>query len=231
MNKFFNLFKRKQKDQNLPDLIRKINKNELAKYKPIDFDILEQKKKDPLYMRINLEEYKLDYINEYNKELSFLNKIILKIKKHTIFKIPKYRYSKEIYRPAVNLRQPHFNIIPDNYKFSKESTYILVIILFFILGYFWARLKYDIYLRKYAYNYAFSSMMFFEFLDYKANNILDIINYYLPLNFSEQEAEYLIYKKIKTFFLKRKLNKKVEEVIKTDPDYIEINEILNKINK
>ena len=51
--KFFRVFSKKKNIENLPDLIRKIDKNELTKYK--SKIIIEEKTQDPLFIRIKVE--------------------------------------------------------------------------------------------------------------------------------------------------------------------------------
>ena len=79
------------------------------------------------------------------------------------------------------------------------------------------------------YCYCFSWMMIFEFLDYKAGLILNLVNKYLPLDMSDKELEFILYKKIRTYFKKRKIRGNVNDIINTDPELLEIEQLLRRI--
>jgi hypothetical protein len=103
MRIFFNRKDKIKTVQNLPDLIKKINKNELIDYKEL---ILKEKSlKDPLYLRIQIDD--IGYVNENLKEMPFYKKFILLPLKFYISKfqfLSNFRYEKEIYRPNVQSR-------------------------------------------------------------------------------------------------------------------------------
>lgn len=95
--KIFNFFGKKQnlnKIENLPDLIRKINRNEL-----------------------------INYINLYYKELPSIKKyFIIPLKKVICSKLPFsiqiLRFEKEIYRPNSDFREMYFGTQPENHKIT-----------------------------------------------------------------------------------------------------------------
>lgn len=228
--KAFKFFRRKEKThitQNLPDLVRKINKNELIDYTGGKYE--EINKTDPLYLRINIED--LDYIKECQQNKPFYQKyftfpIIRYIAK---FNFTNFRFSKEIYRPNVNLREMYFGILPDRYKASVLTYYIVLILLAYVCGYIWARLKYDIPTRKFMYVFIFSYMMVFEHLDNNATSLLDFINSIIPLEMSDTEMEYIIYYKLTNYLTKRSMKNKIDAILGTDPELFEIDEIIKKI--
>lgn len=234
--------------KNLPDLVRKINKNEIQKYQQISLEEVEIKKKDTLYMRITKPEF--DYIEEINKETTLRKRIKLNIK-YLLAKylnvIPNkinFRQDKIINRPNEHLRIPHFNLPNFNYKNpesnfkNKKYTMFTVFFVFLfgvyfscLIGYFYSRLKYDIYYRKYMYCYYSSVMLLFEWIDYHATSALEYLEYYFPKYISDKEAEYIAFRKMQVFFKRRKINKSVNMILETDPDLLEIDEMLKKINK
>lgn len=233
--------------KNLPDLVKKINKHEIQKYQQINQEEIEVKKKDPLYMRISKTEF--DYIEEINKETTLKQRVFLNIK----YLLAKYlnnpnrinlRYEKVIRRPNEDLRIPHFNLFNFNYnkpqsnfQNKKYGMYTVFFVFLFglyfscLIGYFYSRLKYDIYLRKYMYCYFASVMLLFEWVDYHATTVLENLNYYFPKYISDKEAEYIAFRKMQVFFKKRKINKNLNLILETDPDLLEIDELLKKINK
>jgi hypothetical protein len=228
----FKIFKRNpQKNvsvENLPDLVRKMSRNELIDYKALE--IKQKSKRDPLYMRVDPEPF--DYVYEYNKELTLWKKYL---KQPVYFYLAKYfknfKYEKEIYRPNVELRDSYFNDkIPDKFKISFEMALALISFFSFLIGYVWSRLKYDIYTRRWMYTYVFSYMMAFEFLDYQANLYLDKINSLLPIEMSNKELEFILYKKIRTIYLRRKVEKEVKGILETDPQLYEIDDLMKKVN-
>ncbi len=246
-SKFFKIDTSAKTVKNLPDLVKKINKNEIQKYQQISYEDLEFKKKDPLYMRISKREF--DYIEEINREMTIKKRINLNLK----YLLAKYfnnpfslnlRFEKIIKRPNQDLRIPHFNFLNFNYK-NPESNFrdkkysyftvffISIFAIYFscFLGYAYSRLKYDIYSRKYMYLYYTSSMVFFEWIDHHATNILEFIDYYFPKYISDKEAEYIAFRKMQVFFKRKKINKNVNMILETDPDLLEIDELLKKINK
>ena len=230
--KFFNLFKKNQNTShvtNLPDLIRKIDKNELINYKS-KFKVEEQSK-DPLYMRIEVEE--IDYVNMYYKELPYWRKYLFLPAKAIIsnVKLLNLRFEKDIYRPNVDLREKHFDTKLKKYKVSFPTRLLLIIFYSFLIGYVWSKLKYDIYSRRFMYCYMFSSMMLFEFLDYKAGLVLDRINSIIPKEMSDKEFEFVLYKKIRSFITKRNMKGKIEEILGTDPELIEMDNLMRRIDK
>ncbi len=81
------------------------------------------------------------------------------------------------------------------------------------------------------YCYMFSSMMLFEFLDYKAGLILDRINSIIPKEMSDKEFEFVLYKKIRSFITKRNMKGKIEEILGTDPELIEMDNLMRRIDK
>lgn len=233
--KIFNFFGKKQnlnKIENLPDLIRKINRNELITYK--NTLKIEEPTKDPLYFRIKREE--LDYINLYYKELPSIKKyFIIPLKKVICSKLPFsiqiLRFEKEIYRPNSDFREMYFGTQPENHKITYSALLILLLFFAYLLGYAWARLKYDIYSRRIMYCNFFSWMMLFEYFDYNASLLLDRINDIFPKEMSDKEFEFILYKKIRGYMTKKKIKGKVQEIINTDPDLIEIEEMMRRINK
>ena len=246
-SKFLKLDTSAKTVKNLPDLVRKINKNEIQKYQQISLEEVEIKKKDPLYMRILKPEF--SYIEEINKETTFRKRVFLNIK-YLLAKylnIPNktnFRYRKIIERPNVNLRIPHFNLFNYNYnkpesnfKNKKYAMFTVFITFLFgvyfscFIGYFYSRLKYDIYFRKYMYCYFASVMLLFEWIDYHATTVLECLDYYFPKYISDKEAEYIAFKKMQVFLKQRKINRSVNMILGTDPDLLEIDEMLKKINK
>lgn len=233
--KFFNLFKKNTKTvQNLPQLINKINKDEISPYVP-SIPASEGRKKDPLYMRIDIEN--IDYIKEYRNELSIKQKYITIPLRKCLLRFPiisnlfpNIRFEKEIYRPNPELREIHFGDVPKKYKFSVISIYVVTIIFAYIVGYFWSKLKYDISTRRFMYSFLFSFMMAFEYIDYHAENLMEYINTVFPKEMSDKELEYILYKKITSFLVKRRMNKNIEEILKTDPELFEIERLLKRIN-
>jgi hypothetical protein len=226
--KFFNFFRKDKnlKIENLPDLVRRIDKNALTQYKHHKSDI--EKSIDPLYMRIKIEE--IDYVDKFNKTLPIYKKYILLPILKFIPKNSNYRFMKDIYRPHVELREPHFNVKSRKYNLSFTVKIMLMIFYFYFIGYFWARLKYDIQMRRYMYCYLFSYMMLFESLDYKVNLILDKINEYMPKEMSDKEFEFILYKKFCDYITKSKLEKKVNHIINTNEDIFELDQLMKRIN-
>ena len=221
--KIFKFFKKETKNSSLPDLIRKLDKNEITSYKDLSFH--EKKFKDPLYMRISVEE--LDYPKEYYEEIPLYQKYISlpitrKFSKYFINK----RFEKIIYRPNVSLRKPYFAQKAKIYKMSNFSKFFWVVFLGYLIGYTWAKLKYDIMFRRYMYCYCFSSMMLFEYIDYQIGFIKDVLDKYIPLDMSGDELEYILYKKIRGYYTKRKLETRFEEVVKTDKEIVEVDNLI-----
>jgi hypothetical protein len=249
-SRFFKLDSSAKTVKNLPELIKRINKNEIAKYQNPLIDPFEHLKKDPLYMRFEKTEY--DFIEEIRKEMTMKKKFYLKIKyfigkylniKNKYFNFQN-RYKKVIMRHNIELRRPHFGFPNENYKnsesrfanisysfFSVFSIFLSCLYLSFILGYIYSKFKYDINTRKFMYVYYTSFILFFEWVDFNAMNFLEYMNYYFPKYISDKEAEYIAYRKMQIFFRKKKINKKVNEIMETDPDLLEIDELLKKINK
>jgi len=228
----FKIFKKSQKKtvsvENLPDLVKKISKNEIIDYKSIE--IKQKSKKDPLHMRVKQED--IDYIYEYNKQLTISRKYIIIPAKILLAKFfQSLKYEKEIYRPNVELREPHFYAqVPEKFKISFEMAFALISFFAFIIGYMWSRFKYDIYTRRWMYTYVFSYMMAFEFLDYQANLFLDRINNIVPVEMSNKELEFILYKKLRTYLIKRKLEKEVKGILESEPELYEIDNLVKKIN-
>jgi len=233
--------------KNLPDLLHKINKNEIQKYQQISQEEIEIRKKDPLYMRISKTEF--DYIDEISKEVTFKKRININFK-YFLAKFfinsnsINFRYEKILQRPNEDLRIPHFNYLNYNYKnptsnfrYKKYSFFTVFFLFLFgmyfscLFGYAYSRLKYDIYSRKYFYQYYTSFMLFFEWVDYHTTKILELIDYYFPKYISDKEAEYIAFRKIQVFFKRKKINKNVNLILETDPELLEIDELLKKINK
>ncbi len=100
----------------------------------------------------------------------------------------------------------------------------------YMVGYFWAKLKYDVYLRRHMYVFYFSYMMAFELIDYHAGVMLDIFNSYFPKDMTDKELEFILYKKIASYIAKKKLTTIVDEVLNTNSEVFEIDEIMKKIN-
>jgi len=226
--KFFNIFRDKTlKVENLPDLIRKIDKNALTHYKHSSADI--ENSRDPLYMRIKIEE--IEYVDQYYKTLPLYKKFLLFPLQRIISKNSKFRFEKEIYRPSVDLREPHFNVKPRKYKISFTVKILLIIFYFYSIGYLWAKLKYDIQMRRYMYCYLFSYMMIFEYIDYKVGLVLDRINEYMPKEMSDKEFEFILYEKICDYFGKRRLQNKVDQIINTDEEVFELDQLMKRIDK
>jgi hypothetical protein len=214
-----------QNIKNLPELVRKINKNELTSYQGSGEAFINVN--DPLHNRINVEEP--DYIIEYNKELSFLQKYFTNKNKRILAKyFHSLRYQKEIKRPNAHLRQMYFGLI------VRQNVHVVMLLIVFIsycLGYFWSRMKYDIYTRRYLYVNFFNIIMLHEFLDYHLNNLIESFENYFPREFSEKDYEYILYKKLTNYVIKRRIKKKIEVVLGEDPQVFEIDEMLKKINK
>ncbi len=233
--KIFNFFGKKQnlnKIENLPDLIRKINRNELSTYK--NSVKIEEPSKDPLYMRIQHEEF--DYINLYYKELPLYKKyFIIPLKKvissKLTYNFQKLRFEKEIYRPNSDLREMYFGTQPEKYKITFSALLFFIVFFSYLIGYTWARLKYDIYTRRIMYCNFFSWMMLFEYLDYHSSLVLDRINDIFPKEMSDKEFEFILYKKIRGYMSKKKIQGTIQEIINTDPDLLEVEEMMRRINK
>lgn len=228
----FKIFKKTPKKtvsvENLPDLVKKISKNDIIDYKAIE--IQQKTKKDPLYMRVKQED--IDYIYEYNKQLTLSKKYLVNPIKILLSKYFKnFKYEKEIYRPNVELRETHFyGQVPDKFKISFGLAFALISFFSFFIGYWWSRFKYDIYTRRWMYTYVFSYMMAFEFLDYQTNLLLDRINNIVPIEMSNKELEFILYKKLRTFLIKRKLEKEVKGILESEPELYEIDNLVKKIN-
>lgn len=245
--KFFKMDTSAKTVKNLPDLVRKINKNEITKYHQVHEEQMEIKEKDQLYMRLVKKDW--DYIEEIKHERTMRKKFVLYLK----FILAKYfsnenfkicRFEKIISRPNEKLRIPHFHILNQNFKrpesnfkdrkygyFSVFITFLMGLYFSLAAGYYYSRLKYDIYTRKYMYIHYTSFILFFEFIDYHAMEILDKLDYYFPKYISDKEAEYIAFRKMQAIFKKRKINKSVNMILETDPDFLELDELLKKINK
>lgn len=222
----FRIFKKpKNNDLNLPTLIKNMNKNELTNFKPTF--VQQEKSSDPLYMRINIKE--IDYNTRLRKELSLIQKYVLYPLKKNLAKIKKFRYEQEIYRPNPSLREMHFNQKVNKYKISFQFLMILIIFYSYLIGYMWSKLKYCTKTRRYMYSYLFSSMMLFEYVDFMAQSFLEKVNNVIPKEMSDKEFEYILYAKIRNYNTKRKLKKMTEDVLNTNEDIIEIEEIMKKI--
>jgi hypothetical protein len=249
-SRFFKIDTSAKAVKNLPELIKKINKNEIEKYNNTIIDPFDHLKKDLLFMRFEKPEF--DYIEEMRKEMTIKKKIYLNFK----YFLGKYfniknkfinlqtRYEKVIMRPNIDLRKPHFGFPNENYKnsesrfanrtysfFSVFTIFLGCLYLSFLCGYFYSKFKYDINTRKFMYVYYTSFILLFEWVDFNAMNILENLNYYFPKYISDKEAEYIAYRKMQIFFRKKKINKKVNEIMETDPDLLELDELLKKINK
>ena len=73
--------------------------------------------------------------------------------------------------------------------------------------------------------------MLFEQVDYYADSFLEMINKLMPKEMSDKELEFILYKKMRSYLLKRRIKNKVDEILKTDPELLEIEDILKRINK
>jgi hypothetical protein len=230
MNKLYSkLFKKQQykTTNNLPDLIRKLNKNELMNYERIDAE--KEKENDPLYLRVNIE--KIDYISEYNNELTFRKQIYLKYKYYLSKISNKHRFDKSIHRLDPETREPLYERW--NYEdmgFGKSSLIILAILLGYGVGYLYARFRYDVYYRRIMYIYYTTYMLMFEALDYHVTQFNNLLNYYFPIDMTDTEYEFIVYKKIKTYLQKRKMEKKIDLVMNTDKEIFELDKVMKKIN-
>jgi hypothetical protein len=230
MRKLFpGLFKQEPKvTENLPDLIRKLNQTDLTKYDK-RFDILEEKPwKDPLMMRINVE--KLNYIKEYNNELTPFKRLRLSIKYYLAKLKPQYRYDYILHRPNEELRKPHYNFYDENkFTISNLSLFLLIATSAYFIGYIYARFRYDVYLRRMMYVQFTSFMLLFEMIDHYVTSVQDTIEYYFPREFSQIEYEFVVYKWVRGYLRRRKLDKEINLIVNTDPDIIEIDNLIKKI--
>jgi hypothetical protein len=227
MKRIYAKFVKKQQHKvtdNLPDLIRKINKNELMHYERVEND--KEKEEDPLYIRINID--KLDYITEYNNELTVRKRIYLRYKYFLARMFDKYRYEKSIKRDNIEIRQPLYERFEDQ-GFSRLAFLAYVIFMGYVIGYFYAKFRYDVYIRRYMYIRYTSFILAFEAFDYKVNKFLKVLDYYFPLEMSDTEYEFIVYKKIKSYLQKRKLKKQLDLVMNTDKEVFELDNLMKKI--
>jgi hypothetical protein len=226
----FKFFKKQPKiKENLPELIKNARKNELSS-KVINIEEVEKAQQDPLMMRINIEKY--DYYQENLKDRALHKKLWYNIRSLFLrfsFTHRFFRNEKVLLRPHPNQREPHFDIIPESWRFSNAFKATVILVFAFFTGYFWAKLRYDIYTRRYLYTHLFSIIMAFEYCDYQATQFLNLIEKYFPSSFSDKEAEFIIYRKFRNFFVKRRLEKKVDEIINDkNQELLEIDEKLKK---
>ena len=115
------------------------------------------------------------------------------------------------------------------YGWTNFSIYLIIIGFTYLLGYFYARFKYDIYIRRNMYVDYTSFILAFEAFDYYVTRVLKCIDYYFPLEMTESEYEFVLYKKINSYLQKRKLNKDVDMIIHTDKDVLELDKVMKHI--
>jgi hypothetical protein len=231
MKKLFpGLFKYKEPrvTENLPDLIRKMNKTDLAKFDS-RFDTLQEKTfDDPLLMRINVE--KINYIQASKDEKTLIQRLRESFKYYFAKANNKHRYDFSLNRPNEELRKPYYGYFDDKFnKISNLTLFLFLSGLAYVIGYTYARFRNDVYVRRFMYVKYTSVMLVFEFVDYHVSKILDTIEYYFPRDFSQLEYEFVVYKKIRNYFRKKRLGKDVDLIINTDPDVVEIDNIMRKI--
>jgi hypothetical protein len=228
MRKLFpGLFKQEPKyTDNLPDLIRKLNRTDLTKYDRLD--TFEEQYKDPLMMRINTS--RLNYIQQHNEEQTILKRLKQNAKYYLAKFNSRYRFDYILHRPNPELRTPHYGWY-DNEKFTITNfgLFLMIAIGAYFVGYVYARFRYDVYFRRIMYIKYTSFMLAFELLDYHVSYVLDSIEYYFPRDFSQLEYEFIVYKKIKNYLRRRKLNKDIDLIVNTDPEIIEIDNLVKKI--
>ena len=220
------------KPENLPELIKSRN-DFIVKAKdlidPID-KILE--KEDPLKLRINLT--KPDYIQEYYKSLTMYDALCNKIKRLLLFLRLKNRreYFTSIERRIDDMNmKPNFSYIMDPRRsyLKNYQMYFISAVIFFILGYLWARLRYDVYFRRIGYTLYPTFMIRFEQVDLNIKKVEDKIEYYFPRNMTESEYEYLFYKYIQEYKEEKKLNRKIKKYAYIDEDVFNLDKILGNI--
>ncbi len=74
-----------------------------------------------------------------------------------------------------------------------------------------------------------SFILAFEALDYHVTQFNNLLNYYFPLEMTDTEYEFIIYKKIKSYLQKRRLQKQLDLVMNTDKEVIELDNLMKKI--
>lgn len=218
---------KKQTISNLPSLIK--NRNEISQYLK-DIEEKNITESDPLFLRINIKKYGIDdYLSERE---SLFKRLILyfKYSKAKFFNKNQYRYEKQLERVNCNSRQMFFNVLPKNYRITFTFALFSALVLTYIIGYFYARLKYDTYARRYMYVHFTSYMLLFEYIDYKVFEFLNKVNQIVPKEFSNKEAEFLFLKGVSDYFERKRINRKINKLIETDVDLLELDEILKKIN-
>jgi hypothetical protein len=218
--------------KNLPDLIKPRNdiiKKTKESVDPID-KILE--KEDPLKLRINIENP--DYIHEYYKSLTLFEKLRNNTNKFLLFLgiiKKKHLYINNERRISSLNMKPQFSYIMDPKRsFLKNyQIYFISAVMFFILGYVWARLRYDVYFRRVGFTIFSSFMLKFEEFDSHIKKIEDKLEYYFPRNMTESEYEYLFYKYIQDYKEKQLLSRKIKKYAYIDEDVFDLDKVLGNI--
>ena len=225
--------KRKERNitYNLPDVIKKENSQIKFYQKENESDIF--KEKDLLFYRFE-KPIEIDYIKEL--ELSGFAYIRMAVKNklknilRTIGILPKTE--KNLKRTNIHLRTPYFSSeLSDNKKFLTTQLFVMCVLFFYCIGYGWARFRYDTYWRKYMYTHFTSTIIAFEVLDNYISELLNKFDKVLPKEISDQEMSYIVHKKIYEYANKRKYSKQIDFVLKTDPDLLEIDNLIKRIRK
>lgn len=218
------------KKTKLPDIIKV--KNDLMINKELVDDLYENqilKNEDLRKNKIKIKNY--DFFYEYEKRQTF-NKTTLKVFSKLFFKIfsQRNKYSTKRLQDKYFMN-PNFGEIenPKNSYIMNFHFYIYILIISFSIGYLWAKFRYDIYLRKLCYNQYPKVIINFEKFDSYLRYIDNILNYYYPKNFTEEEYKYLLHKYIFDFKERSKLNREIKKYEFIDDDVIKMDNILNKI--
>lgn len=229
MKGLFNFFRKSAKNQknqlNLPDLIKQNKQSQLKPYSPIIEELKEQK--DPLMKRINIDQY--DYIYEVNSNLTARAKLKIYSKFIAAKLLPsKFRYSKILSRNNPHLHKIAFDDLPDYYFFPKASIIIFIALFTYFTAYWWARLRSDTYVQRYAWTHYPSAMIIFEVIDHSLISFIKAWDTLIPKDFSDKEATYLMYSSIHNHFRKRRANQQINNILETDKELLEIDELLKK---
>lgn len=217
---------------NLPEIIK--TRNELKVRESDIIDPIDKilKKEDPLKLRISIEKY--DYLNEYYNNLTIKDKTINSFNRFLLFigfKSQKY-HNMNLER----IKDPYFmtpaygqTADPSNSYLLNNYFYMITIGICSILGYCWARLRYDIYFRRMAYSHFPLLMIYFEKFDSYFKKADETLDYYFPKDMNENEFQYLLYKYIVDYKEKRKVLKRISKYDYINKDIIELDKLLNQI--
>ena len=184
------------------------------------------KEKDPLFLRINIE--KIDYVSEIQQTKKLRDILSLNLIKIASKLNIMPESLKVIDRPNHHLREPYFGTKRSKDKMEVITGFLYTALFTSIIGYFWARFRYDVYYRRYLYIYIPSAIIAFEVFDSKLKNIFKIINDYIPIDFDESHLQYILSRKTIDRVHENKLKKTIDELL-DDPDMVELNKVLKQI--